>query len=141
MKVMFDSNVIIDALTERDINYKAARQLIRYAASGKIKGYITAKQITDIYYVVRKYYSREEQRKALIKTILNTFEVLPTLKSDIAYCLNSQINDLEDALIDEVCSANCIGYLVTNNEKDFENSKSQIWNPSQLLIIVELDQK
>ena len=139
MKVLFDTNVIIDALTERDVNYKASRQLIRYVASKSIKGYITAKQITDIYYSVRKYYSNESQRKALITTIINTFEVLPTLKSDIAYCLNYQIEDLEDALIDEVCSVHCINYLVTNNVKDFAKSKSYVLSPEEMLRLIEVE--
>ena len=138
MKVMFDSNVIIDALTERDNNYKSSRQLIRYVVAGSIKGYITAKQVTDIYYSVRKYYSNKEQIKGLIRIILNTFEILPTIKSDIAYSMNSQIEDLEDALIDEVCAVNCVQNLVTNNAKDFEKAKSTIWTPNQLLSIIEV---
>ena len=138
MKVLFDTNVIIDGLIERDLDYKPARQLIRYAAINKIKGYISAKQITDIYYVLRKYLENELQRKAIIKTILETFEVLPTLKSDIAYSMNSEINDLEDALLDEVCKVNSIDYLITNNIKDYEKAKSIVLTPSQVLEFIEL---
>ena len=63
---------------------------------------------------------------------------MPTLKSDIQYCLTSKINDLEDALIDEVCSVNCINYLVTNNINDFNEAKSTTITPSQLIEILEL---
>ena len=139
-KIFFDSNVILDALTERDQDYKPAQKLIRLVASGSMKGYISAKQITDIYYILRKYCSEEIQRKAIIETIINTFEVIPTIKSDIQYCLKSDINDLEDALIDEVCKVNCINYLVTNNVDDFRKGKSTAFTPNQLITILEMDQ-
>lgn len=139
MTVFFDTNVILDALTQRDLNYKPSQRLVRYAASGRIKGFISAKQVTDLYYSLRKYCSSEEQRKSIIKTVIDTFEVIPTIKSDIAYCLSSKINDLEDALLDEVCKVNCIGYLVTNNVKDYKEAKSVIFSPEDLLTLIEIE--
>ena len=137
-KLLIDTNVILDALTERDDDYKPSQNIIRCIAKGTVKGYITAKQITDIYYSLRKYVRTEEQRKAIIKTILETFEVLPTMKSDIDYCLNSKIMDLEDALLDEICAVNCLNYLITNNAKDFEEGKSIIMTPSKALSLLVL---
>ena len=139
MKVLFDTNVIVDALTERDVSYKPSRNLLRFVATGEVKGYITAKQITDFYYIVRKYFATEAQRRAIIRTIFELFEIIPTTKSDIAYCLNSNTQDLEDALLDEVCSVNCIDYLVTNNTKHFEKSKSIIFTPEQILKLIDVD--
>ena len=140
MKVLFDTNVIIDALTERDLTYRHSKELVRYVISGAIKGFITAKQITDLYYIARNYFSTEMSRRQFIKLVVNTFEVIPTTKSDIVYCLNSKMKDLEDALIDEVYSVNCIDYLVTNNAKDFEGAKSVIITPEQLVTILEVNQ-
>ena len=137
-KLLIDTNVILDALTERDYDYKPSQDIIRCIANGTVKGYITAKQITDIYYSLRKYVRTEEQRKAIIKTILETFEVLPTMKSDIVYCLNSKIMDLEDALLDEICAVNCLNYLITNNAKDFKEGKSIIMTPSEALSLLVL---
>lgn len=137
MKLLFDTNIILDALSKRDYNYKPSKQLITYVVCGVIKGYLSAKQITDIYYSLRKYYSEESKRRAAIKTIVNTFEILPSTKSDINYCLNSKMSDLEDALLDEVCTVNCINALVTNNIKDFERAKSTIFTPSDVLSLIE----
>ena len=139
MKVFFDTNVILDALTERDNSYRPSQRLVRYVVSGSITGYISAKQLTDIYYCLKKYFSDEKQRRKLIRVILDTFEIIPTLKSDIRYCLNSDIKDLEDALIDEICHVNCIDYLVTNNVKDFQKGKSVLFTPEQLVTILEVE--
>lgn len=137
MKLLFDTNIILDALSERENNHKASKQLITYVVCGDIKGYLSAKQITDIYYSLRKYFSDELKRRSAIKTIINTFEILPTTKSDINYCLNSEMADLEDALLDEVCSVNCINGWVTNNIKDFNKAKSVIFSPNDVLSLIE----
>lgn len=139
MHVFFDSNVIIDGLTCRDQSYKPSRYLLVCAASGRIKGFISAKQITDIYYVLKHYFRIESERRRAIKMICDIFEILPTMKSDIQYCLNTKTKDLEDALIDEVCKVNCVDYLVTNNIKDFENAKSTIITPQQLVSLLEIN--
>ena len=139
MKVLFDTNVLIDALTERTDDYKYCQKLIKAAIDEKIDGYISSKQITDIYYILRKEL-REEERRRVIKTIANTFTILPLLASDIKYCVNSNIVDYEDAIIDEVASVNMIKCIVTNNIKDFADSKSIIMTPRDLYTIVSIEQ-
>ena len=139
MKVFFDSNVIIDGLSARDYSYRPARDLLILATNKTINGFITAKQITDIYYVLKHYYSTEGERRNAIRIISTIFEIIPTMKSDIDYCINSKMKDLEDALIDEVCSVNCIDYLVTSNVKDFDNAKSTIITPQQLVALLDIN--
>lgn len=140
LKVFFDSNIIIDGLTCRDYSFKPSRSLLVFAAAQQIKGFITAKQITDIYYVLKHYFSTESERRRAIKMICDIFEILPTTKSDIQYCLNTKMKDLEDALIDEVCKVNCMDYLVTNNVKDFDGAKSCIATPEQLVTLLDINQ-
>lgn len=136
MKVLFDTNVIIDAVTLRDYEYKDSQELIRYVLQGKIVGVIAAKQVTDIYYILRKYVDNVNKRKEIIRLMLDSFEVIPTLKSDLSYCLNSEISDYEDAVLDEIAKVNCIDYIVTNNVTDFSSSKTVIFEPKQLKLLI-----
>ena len=53
--------------------------------------------------------------------------------------MESNINDLEDAVIDEICSTNCISYLVTNNIKAFKNSRNVILTPEEAVKLIEID--
>lgn len=132
MKILFDTNVIIAAMTTRDYDFKDSQELIRKVIVGEIQGAITAKQVTDIYYILRKYYDNEEKRREAINLIIDSFEVVPTLKSDLKYCVKSKISDYEDAVLDEVAKVNCFNFIVTNNTKDFYNSKSAVLTPKQL---------
>jgi len=131
MKVLFDTNVIIDAIAERYSDYDYSQKLINKVVDGEIDGYICSKQITDIYYILRKYFD-EKRRRLIIKSILETFKVIPLLPSYLSYCINSKIDDYEDSIIDEVASVNMIDFILTNNINDFSNSKAVIISPKEL---------
>lgn len=130
-KLFFDTNVIIDALVSRNNKNYQSKDLIRRVASGHIKGYICSKQITDIYYVLRKEISSSQERKRIISVLLSIFEVLPLLKSELSYSLNLPFNDYEDAVLYEVAKINCIDAIITSNVKDFKNTDCVIYTPEQ----------
>lgn len=137
MKVFFDTNVLIDAFTCRDYDYKNQKQLLRYVANEVIEGYISSKQITDIYYILRKYISSETEKRRILRVILEQFETLPCLKSVCEYCLKSNIEDYEDAIIDETAKIFNVDYIVTNNKADFNNSKCIIISPKELVQLLD----
>ncbi len=132
MKVFFDTNVLIDAFTLRDYSYKDSRDLIIKVANKEIDGYLSSKQITDIYYSLRKYVSDEDKRKQIIKDVMQTFTVLPCLPSDLQVSVKSKIDDFEDAVIEEIAKVNMIEYIVTSNIKHFTNSSLVIISPNDL---------
>ena len=76
----------------------------------------------------------------IIKSILETFKVLPLLPSDLQYVLNSKINDFEDAILEEVAKVNMIKSIVTNNKKDFKESTLTIYSPEELNLLTGLDE-
>ena len=135
IKVFVDTNVIIDGLILRDYNYQPSRDLIRRIIMGDFKGYICAKQITDIYYIFKKYVQSKEKSIEYIKRISRFFEILPLLKGDILACLNKPQKDFEDSVLAEVAKINMIPILVTNNVKDYEGWPLLIVSPEQFLSI------
>ena len=136
-KVFFDTNVIIDAITSKDNDYADSQKLIIKVAKNEIEGMICAKQITDIYYILRKYVSSEFERRNIIKYVCSTFKILPLFPADIKFCINSNLTDFEDAVINEVAKVNCANYLVTHDSKHFKNSNLSILTPNELLTLIE----
>ena len=137
-KVFFDTNVILDAFTRRDYSFKPSLELIRFIIDKKIDGYICIKQITDIYYILRKYVDNISTQKNVIKDIIDIFKILPLLKSDITASLYNGIADFEDAVLEEVARTNTMNYLVTNDISHFRDSKMVVVTPTQLLELIEL---
>lgn len=138
IKAFIDTNVIIDALTERDYSYLASRQVWRCVLNGTVKGYICSKQITDIYYIFRKYYKSEEEIRSNISNIVESFEMLPLLSGDVLACLKTKMPDFEDALIYEIAKVNMIPYIITNNVKHFKECDCLVLTPQQFLDLYSL---
>lgn len=140
MDVFVDSNVILDALTERDNDYASSQRLLYLISLGKIKGYISSNQITDIYCVLRKYVETEEKRREYIKTILSSFTVLPLLSSyfDVALA-KTELKDFEDAVLEETARVNVIKFIATKNTKDFKRSRVPAVTPAEILTLIDFD--
>lgn len=132
MKVFLDTNVIITALSERGETNNPSEILLRKIFSKEVMGIISAKQITDIYYVLRKYYP-EGKRRRFISLLLESFVVLSDEPLFFKRALESKIRDYEDACIDEIASTIKNAYLVTENIKDFNSGKSTVVTPKQVV--------
>ena len=55
MKIMCDTNVIIDVLLEREPFVEESYRILELCEGHKIDGFVSASSVTDIYYLVRKY--------------------------------------------------------------------------------------
>lgn len=137
IKVFFDTNVIIDAFSSRDNDYRDSQRLVVKVINKEIVGYISSKQITDIYYVLRKYVPNEEIKRQIIKDIVESFNVLPLLPSDVSISLKSDMPDFEDAVLEEAVSVNRIPFIVTHNVKHFEKARAMVFPPSDLIKYID----
>ena len=137
IKALFDTNVIIDALSSRDSEYRDSQRLVLKAINKEIDGFISAKQITDIYYILRKYISSEELKRQFISDITESFTVLPFFFFFVPVCLHSSIPDFEDAVLEEAAHLYCIPYIITKNVKHFEKSRTIYFTPKDFINLIE----
>jgi serpin B len=56
MKVLIDTNVIMDVLVGREPFLQMSRFVVRLCDEGVIEGYLAAHSITNLFYMLRKYY-------------------------------------------------------------------------------------
>ena len=57
MKVLFDTNIVIDILKRREPYYENSNKILMLIINEKIDGIIGTSAITDIYYLIRKQYA------------------------------------------------------------------------------------
>ncbi len=131
IKVFFDSNIILDYISRRTPE-SVSLNLVRFVISNKIKGYLEARQLTDIYYSLRKYVPDENKRKDFISFLIDNFQILPTLGSTIKYALKMDMSDFEDACLYENFKINKLDYFVTNNLKDYMVDDGRVIEPKAL---------
>lgn len=140
MKILIDTNVIIDALTSREPFRESAEQIFILAANRTEDIYITASSATDIYYLIRKYLHNNEQAKSTMSKIFELFNILDVTASDCREALLSSMKDYEDAVVSYCAYRSQIDYIVTRNIKDYEQSKVKALLPDDFIDLVSYDE-
>lgn len=133
MKILIDTNVIIDALTSREPFREDAEQIFILSANRAEDMYITASSATNIYYLVRKYLHSTEQAKSVMTKLYELFYILDVTSNDCQDALVSGVNDYEDAVVSCCAFRNHIDYIVTRNIKDYRESKVRAILPEQFI--------
>lgn len=132
MKVLIDTNIIIDVLANREGFSEPASQLFRLCEVGKAQGIIYALSIANIVYIMRRELDRE-QIKDVIAKLSAIFTIADMKGDDFKKAAALPMDDFEDAL-QSVCAARLkADFIVTRNLKDFKGSKVMAIKPSELI--------
>lgn len=137
MKILFDTNVILDVLLNREKFVVASARLMGLAERNIIEGYLCATTITTLDYLISKSINKK-QAAIEIKKLLSLFKIAEVNTAVLERSVNSTFVDFEDAV--QYYSGECCGVegLVSRNTKDYKNTKLPIYTPDELLAIVFL---
>ena len=137
MKVLIDTNVILDVLCSRPNFAAASSKVWKLCEVNKIEGYISALSIPNIVYILRKELTPEKTQQ-LIEQITMIFKVIDLKSADLTNGAKMYSSDYEDAV--QMCQANRIkaDFIVTRNIKDFKDSKILALRPDEFLDRFEL---
>lgn len=135
MKVVFDTNVVLDAMLERT-NFGTAQELVMAVASDKIEGIVTANSITDIYYLSRRLADDLTAREVVTNT-LTVFDITPVDGEICETALNIPMADYEDAVL-AICAAKEKADYIVTSDQGFLKAKSPVRtiSPAKLLEII-----
>ncbi|MHC4874095.1 MAG: type II toxin-antitoxin system VapC family toxin [Planctomycetota bacterium] len=136
MNILFDINVILDALLDREPYGKDAAWLINAVEESTINGFLSADSVTTLYYLIQKVKDKKYARKH-INLLLELFEIAPINRSILQEAIEIDFSDYEDAVVyQSAFFSNCDG-IVTSNVKDYKKSKISIYSPNELLNAVK----
>lgn len=113
-KVVFDTNVILNAAMGRD-GSEMAQQLIQFVVDGEIAGVVTANSITDIHYIVKKR-AGDEKARMVVYNVLALFDIAPVDGDACSMALNTDMGDYEDAVLAVCAAREGADYIATNDE-------------------------
>ena len=137
MRVMLDTNIIVDALQDREPWAEAARQIFRDAALGRYTGCITAKASADIHYLARRCTHSETDARNTLSKLFSLFDLLDTAAEDCQRALISETKDFEDAIMIETAFREGLAYIITRNAKDFSHSTVKVLDPESFLLLLD----
>ena len=136
MKVMFDTNVILDVLLERLPFAEPAAILLARAERGVIQGFACATTVTTIFYLARKAVGRELARRQ-VADLLSILNVAPVNRAVLERAVESEIDDFEDAVIVESARQVQAQVILTRNERDFAKSPIPVHSPISLPALLD----
>lgn len=112
MKVLIDTNVLIDFLAKRQPFYDNAEKIMEMCIEGKIDGYLAAHSITNTFYIMRKMPIND--LRTMLKKVLSFLSVIVIdYERLIAAINNLRFDDIEDCL-QSVCAQSCgAEYIIT----------------------------
>ncbi len=131
MRVLFDTNVVLDLLLDREpFSVDAARCFSRVEA-GEIEGWLCGTTVTTLHYLIRKSVGATKAREG-ISLLLSLFEIAPVNKTVLERALNLPFKDFEDAVLHESARLVNAGVIITRNKADFKHSDIPVRLPGEI---------
>ena len=132
MKVLIDTNIILDVLCNRSEFVENSAKIFKLCEVKKIDGYISALSIPNIVYIMRKELD-SEKIKDVLATLSLIFTIADVKADDIKKAALMNFKDYEDARQSACAARMKMNFIVTRNIKDFANSKITAITPSELI--------
>lgn len=136
MKVLLDTNIILDVWFKREPFLTHSLEVMSMAERSKFQGYLCATSVTTLHYLGLRSLEKKASAEVLNKLLL-IYGVASVNKPILQNATLSPMSDYEDAVIDEACSSADIDLIVTRNTKDFIGGKVIALQPEEFLDLLQ----
>lgn len=136
MMAVIDTCVIVDALQSREPFCKDAQSIFLLCANRQFEGFLTAKAMTDIYYLTHRQTHNDKAARDVLTKLCALFVLLDTTALDIRKAISAEISDFEDAVMIETAVRSGADCIVTRNTKDYCKSLIPIYAPSEFVALL-----
>ena len=133
MKLLIDTNVVLDVLLRREPFSEAAAEVLNLTQRDDVREYVSASAITDIYYIANKQLKDCAAVRDLLERLLKIVSVAAVSEQEIRNALNLTWADFEDSVQYSVALLNEMDGIVTRNPDDYQEANMRIWLPEQAL--------
>ncbi len=138
MKILVDTNVLMDYLVGREPFYDTSAKIIKACSDNQIDGYMAAYSVPTLFYLLRKEFSEGDRRKILCM-LCKIIDIVKIEAEQILSALGrNDFKDLEDCIQDECAISINADYIVTRNVKDFSSSRVKAIRPVDFIELFNL---
>ncbi|MFU8862025.1 MAG: PIN domain-containing protein [Cyclonatronaceae bacterium] len=135
MKILFDTNVILDVLIERVPHHRYSVACMAGIEEGKTEGWVCSTTVTTIAYLLRKELSAQTAIKH-IESLLTLFNVSIVNKQVLFDALRNGFSDYEDSVLYQSAVTSNLDGIISRNKKDFKQSKLPVYTPKEFAAIL-----
>ena len=136
MRVLLDTNVVLDPLLDRAPHAVAAARIFSLIERNVLDGCLCATTVTTIHYLATKTVGQRASHEQ-IKMLLRLFSVAPVNRQVLELALaDGGFTDFEDAVLHEAARHDLADALVTRNESDFLKAQLPVYSPAEFLEMI-----
>jgi predicted nucleic acid-binding protein len=139
-RVLFDTNVVLDVLLDRQPYVEASSAAWAAVETGFSEGMLAAHALTTIHYLLRKEIGNVEATR-IISAILRVFDVAAVDGAVIQEALQLPSSDFEDALTAAAARLAGCECIVTRDPKGFRGSPVRTLTPEAVTPLLVQDVK
>ncbi len=134
-KVLFDVNVILDVLENREPHIANSGPALRLAETGQIHGCISASSIDTLAFLIRRTTSSSITNN-ILQELITILDVVPVDGNIIRKALNARWNDPEDVILYYAAAEAGCKKIVTRNVRDFKTDDDLVLviSPEKLIV-------
>lgn len=132
MKLCFDTNIVIDILS-RSSKYPESYFACDIANLRRFECFIPASTVTDIAYILHRFGQNSEQVRKGMKAVYELFDIFDVNGSDCHIATDSDMFDLEDAVIAASSRRNGIDMIISRDKTGFKRSPVPVISPEDFV--------
>ena len=132
MRALFDTNVVLDVLLNREPHAQASAQAMALVERGEVQGFLCATTVTTLFYLARRTLGTQRAREQMA-VLLRLFGVAPVTHLVLTDALDAGFSDYEDAVLHEAARHAGMHCIVTRNLQDFAAGRLVVWEPAEFL--------
>jgi len=132
MRVLLDTNIVLDALLDREPWNENAKAIWQAHLHGELAAHITANALTDIFYIARRHSGRDQARLA-IRACLDQLHVISIGFHELRAAMALAGNDFEDDLQVVCAAAASLDAIVTRDPSGFSSSVVEVLGTQDIL--------
>ncbi len=141
MKLLVDTNIILDALVPTRAHHRSAELLIMLGYVHELDLWASVTQWTDRFYLLSEGGKRScaQSTKQQLTELRKAVRVVPMGEYDIDCPLASPWLDFEDACVHQAAIAIKADAIVTRNKRDFEMASMPVYDCDELFARLSQD--
>lgn len=133
MRLLLDTNVVLDYLSVNEGFQEEAEAIISLAVEGDAVELVSASAVTDIYYILRRALKDKSKAMERLSDLRQLIHILPVTEKDIDIAMERNWSDFEDAVQYTVAESNQVDYIITRDAKGFEEHLIPSLTPAEFL--------
>ena len=133
MKVLLDTNIVLDYLGANQGFSDDAEKLFELAEKRQDIKLVSSSAITDIIYVLRRAVKDRDVLKRKFESFRKRISILSVTEADIDKAFSRDWKDFEDAVQYTVAESNNVDCIITRNQKDYEEDQIPAYTPQEFI--------